>query len=506
MKIRKSLHVALLALTLLLMAQCRQAEVPANYTQSKALPRVFPDVTEITVPVNIAPITFELMQKADNVVTRYSFGDDDIVCGGYKAEPDIDDWKALAAKASGKAIKVEVFAENNNRWTRFKPFNIYVSSDSIDPYLSYRLIAPSYVTYEELTINQRCLENYDESVIYDNMLCSTEKDGQCINCHNYQDNNPQRVQFHARQHHGGTIIAYDGKITKVNMKNDSLLSAGVYPAWHPTLKLIAYSTNKTGQSFHTRDLNKVEVLDDASDLIVYDIDHNTVVPVETDSTEFEVFPCWSPDGKYLYYCSAHFVYKNKNMDHQSESVMRAKEIKYNIYRLPFNMQTRSFGKRELVVDAAGIGKSATLPRISPDGRYLLYGLGGWGCFHIWHRDADLWITDLKTLRSWPLTKANSDKAESYHEWSSNGRWIVFSSRRDDGNYTRPYIAHINKNGQADKAFELPTADPDYHRQLLKSYNVPVFIKGKVTIDPRKFADALKNDSVPPVKFKHHLDK
>lgn len=483
-----------------LLSACNRAEVPSQYSDSGKLPKIYPDYVDVTVPVNIAPLSLELRQQADDAVTRYSFGSNEIVCGGIKAMPGIDEWKQLAAKAAGNDIKVEVFAQQAGKWTRFKPFVIHVSPDSIDPYISYRLIAPSYVTYEDLTISQRNLETYDESVIYSNMLLSTERDGQCINCHNYQAYNPQRMQFHARQNHGGTVVAYDGKVKKVNMKNDSILSAGVYPAWHPWLKLIAYSTNKTMQSFHTRDINKIEVLDSQSDLIVYDIDKNEVTNIENDSTEFECYPAWAPDGKWLYYVSAHFEFRD-TIPHETESIMRSSEIKYSIYRKPFNPETLQFGPRELVYDAAALGKSATLPRISPDGKYLLFSMGGWGCFHIWHRDADLYMMRLADSKVWNLQKANSPHAESFHNWSSNGKWIIFSSRRTDGVYTRLFFAHVDADGNASKAFELPQADPDYHRQFLKSYNIPEFMKGPVTIKPQDFADVLKNDNVEPVKYR-----
>ncbi len=495
------LHTALglLLLLSLCLTGCSRVEVPAQYSETPKLPAVYPDYTNVTVPVNIAPLTMELTTPAEDVVTRYSYGSKEIVCGGQKAQPDLDEWKDLATAAKGHDIRVDVYAQRQGQWTHYKPFAITVSPDSIDPYISYRLIAPSYVTYEELTINQRCLENYDESVIYNNMLAANDSDGQCINCHNVQNYNPDRYQFHARQKHGGTVIEYDGKMQKVNMKNDSILSAGVYPAWHPTLKLLAYSTDQTMQSFHTRDIDKVEVLDAQSDLILYDPDKNEVSTILSDSTEFEVFPCWSPDGKYLYYSSAHFEYRD-TVPHGTEAIARAKEIKYSVYRLPFDEKTRTFGPREMVFDAAGMGKSATFPRVSPDGRFLLYSLGGWGCFHVWHRDADLWMTDLKTLRSYPLTAANSDQAESYHEWSSNGRWIIFSSRRDDGVYTRPYIAHIDKNGQPSKAFELPQEDPDFYHQFMKSYNATIFMRGPVKTTPQGIYDVLKNDDVTPVTY------
>ncbi len=479
-------------------------QIPEKFWESDKLPNIYPDYTNVTVPINIAPLTFQIDGKADDVVVRMTSGNEEIVCGGYQIQPDADDWQRLAETAKGNAIKVEVYAELNNSWTRFKPFNIYVSPDSIDPYISYRLIPPSYVTYEELTINQRCLENYDENVIYNNLLCSEGAEGQCINCHNYQQYNPERMQFHARQNMGGTIIAYDGTIKKIGMQGDSILSAGVYPTWHPWLKLIVYSTNKTGQIFHSVNPNKIEVFDSESDLIAYDVEKNEVTNIENAPDEMECFPFWAPDGKTLYYCSAHFEYHD-TIEKGAEFTTRTQEAKYNLYKKSFNPETLQFGPRELVFDADSMDMSATLPRISPDGRFLMFTLAKYGVFHIWHHDADLWLLDLQTGEKRNMKEINSPDTESYHSWSSNGRWVVFSSRRYDSNYTRPFIAHIDNNGNATKPFELPCANPDYHRQLLKSYNVPEFMRGPVTIKPQQFADVLKQEA-EPVKYVNRLSR
>lgn len=487
--------------SLLLLAACQEAKVPANYAESGKVANIYPDYRDVTVPINMAPLHFQLMEDADEVVTRFTAGSVQLVCEGAKVRPVIDDWRTLAEMAKGGKIGVEMFVRKGEKWLHHEPFSIYVSPDSIDPWLSYRLISPSYVTYEELTICQRCLEDFDERVIYDNMLCSTEKDGQCINCHNYQNGNPQRMQLHARQNLGGTIINYDGKMVKTNLKTDSTLSAGVYPSWHPRLPLIAYSTNNTMQVFHTRDLNKIEVLDSQSDLILYDLERGEVSTVENDPNEFEVFPFWSPDGKWLYYSSAHFELRD-TMSAEAQSIKRYKEIKYNIYRKAFDEQRLTFGPRELVFNADSLGLSATLPRISPDGRWLLLSVGEWGCFHIWHRDADLWLMDLATDSIRPFKEVNSLSTEAYHTWSRSGRWIVFSSRRYDGDFTRPFFAHVDANGHASKPFELPCDDPDYHRQLLKSYNLPELMTGPVTVTPQQFADVIKQSAVQ-AKFVRH---
>ena len=106
----------------------------------------------------------------------------------------------------------------------------------------------------------------------------------------------------------------------------------------------------------------------------------------------------------------------------------------------------------------------------------------------------------------PLSEINSDNVESYHSWSHSGRWVIFSSRRTDGVYTRPFIAHFDSNGRGTKPFELPCADPDYHRQFMKSYNIPEFMLGPVTTTPQQIADVLKNDDIPPVKYVQKLSK
>ena len=128
-----------------------------------------------------------------------------------------------------------------------------------------------------------------------------------------------------------------------------------------------------------------------------------------------------------------------------------------------------------------------------------------GVFHIWHHDADLWMLDLQTGQSRAVSEINSPDTESYHSWSSNGKWVVFSSRRDDGTYTRPFFAHVDRDGHFAKPFELPCAYPNFHREFMKCYNIPEFMRGPVTIKPQTFADVFKGDGVP-VKYVRQLSK
>lgn len=480
---------------LLLFVSCGQPQVPSNASSLGSRPVIYPDYTDVTIPCNIAPLTFKIEETADEFVTRLSAGDNCLVLGGKEVAPAVDEWHALLSAAIGGKISVEVFAHADGSWKAYDDFAFFVSVDSIDPYISYRLIQPSYVSYEMLMIVQRRLSDFEEKTIYNNMLGSTENKASCINCHAYKNYRTDNMQFHVRQHNGGTVFVHDGKPVKVDMKTDSTLSAGVYPAFNPVYDVVAYSVNKTGQIFHTRNSNKVEVQDVASDVIIYNPVKRVVANVSNSPDDLEVFPWWSPDGRSLYYGSAHFVVQDTANTMMKEEIIRYREIKYDILRRSWNPDTYEFGVADTVFAASALGKSATFPRISPDGRYLLFALGEYGCFHVWHKDANLYLLDLNDGRYWSLDEANSPDAESYHSWSSNSRWILFSSRRDDANYTRLYIAHIDENGKASKAFVLPQSSADFYTMFDRSYNVPEFMIEPVRFTPQEFAEIVRSQPV-----------
>ena len=110
--------------------------------------------------------------------------------------------------------------------------------------------------------------------------------------------------------------------------------------------------------------------------------------------------------------------------------------------------------------------------------------------------------DLETGETRPMDEVNSPDTDSYHDWSSNSRWFVFSSRRDDGLFTRLYIAHIDENGRAGKPFMLPQRDPkDYYDGLFRSYNVPEFVTGPVSLDKRSAQKVINSPERVPFGFR-----
>jgi hypothetical protein len=76
-----------------LLTSC-EPKLPTDYVEKDVLPNIYPDYVNVTIPVNIAPLTFQLDDEADEMVARYKAGDVEIVCAD-KMQPDPDEWREL---------------------------------------------------------------------------------------------------------------------------------------------------------------------------------------------------------------------------------------------------------------------------------------------------------------------------------------------------------------------------------------------------------------------------
>lgn len=490
----------ILAVALLLTSCVSHPDVPSSSKEVHQLPAIYPDYCDVTVPCNIAPLNFMLpTEEYTACVARLTTpdGTQQTYGKGVKVQIPLSEWQDMLSTAKGKSLKVEVWGKQGEEWAAFNPFEIHVAEEPIDEYVSYRLVDPTYVAWSYMSIAQRNITSFDESEIFNNEVTSNDRaKGQCINCHSYQNYKTDNMLFHVRLSNAATVLVNDGAVSRVNLKRDYTISSGVYPAWHPTEKLIAFSTNRTRQAFYTSHPDKIEVYDEASDLILYDVAKDFVHVIADDPELLEVYPTWSPDGQYLYYCkSAPLPEEMRGGDIRTTY----EKIQYNLYRRSFEVATRSFGEEELVYDAASKNKSATLPRISPDGHYMLFPEGQYGCFHTRHGDADVIgvsLNDQFPIEPDPeaenspyldLTNFNSEGfADTYPSWSSNGHWIMCSSRRGDGNYSRLYFSYFH-NGKVEKAFMLPQEDPEHNLYRLKCYNRPEFMVEPVKISIREFS-------------------
>ena len=270
----------------------------------------------------------------------------------------------------------------------------------------------------------------------------------------------------------------------------------VYPYWHPGGRYCAFSTNKTSQMFHAAGKKRIEVYDSSSDVFVYDTETHSILK-DTLTMKLlwaENTPAFSPDGKWLYYTTAQRQIYPTDYDME----------RYSLCRIRFDAQTGRLGTEvDTLINTSQTGKSVTWPRPSYDGRYIMYTQTDYGYFSVWHPEADLWMLDLQTGETRPVDEVNSPCSESLHNWSTNSRWFLFTSRRDDGLYTRVYFSCIGVDGKATKPFMLPQRNPkDYYRKLLYSYNTPDFTMRRVDTNAQLTSRRIISDQRVTTILKH----
>lgn len=443
----------------------------------------------VVIPPNIAPLNF-FLKAEDYEAVVLTHGSMKVTAFKEKGTciPEMNAWKSLLAAAQGEDITVQHCVQTENGWAAYSEFTISVACDSIDPYLAYRLIPPGYEGWNEMGIYQRNLETFEEKAI----ITNRQTNHNCMNCHSFCMQDPSKMLLHMREKHAGTLLTEAENIIKLDTKTEQTLSALVYPHWHPNGKFIACSVNDIKQLFHTHHPNRIEVMDWDSYVVVYDIENNELLTTLSLSNKenMETFPAFSPDGKKLYFCTS----RKRTMPDDYD------KVRYHLCCIDFNAEHRAFGKQVDTLYQADIHrKSVSFPRVSPNGRFLLMTLSDYGNFSIWHQEADLWMIDLQKKELKKMEKWNSQSVESYHSWSSNSHWVVFSSRREDGLYTRPYIAYIDRNGNIYKPFVLPQREGNFYQRSMYSYNIPELLKGEVKTDNRLLVRKVLNDETLKVK-------
>jgi Flp pilus assembly protein TadD len=175
---------------------------------------------------------------------------------------------------------------------------------------------------------------------------------------------------------------------------------------------------------------------------------------------------WSPDGKYLVFsrATAREPYPAGVPKALFANDPNETQIQYDLYRIPFN-EGRG-GKAEPVEGAGSNGMSNNFPKVSPDGKWIVFVQNKNGL--LMRPDSKLYIVPFKGGKARQLN-ANQTRMNSWHTWAPNGHWLAFSTK-GRGPYTQLMLTHIDENGN-----DTPAVIVDDTTAANRAVNIPEFI-------------------------------
>jgi tetratricopeptide (TPR) repeat protein len=175
---------------------------------------------------------------------------------------------------------------------------------------------------------------------------------------------------------------------------------------------------------------------------------------------------WSPDGKYIVFARAEakepYPPDGRMADYANDP--KEVQIQYDLYRVPFN--NGKGGEPEPIAGASANGMSNTFPKVSPDGRWIVFVqcLNG----QLMRPDSQLYILPAQGGAARRM-RANMAPMNSWHSFSPNGRWLVFSSKRRSP-YTQMYLTHIDEAGNDSPAILIENSTA-----ANRAVNLPEFV-------------------------------
>lgn len=393
--------------------------------------------------------------------------------------PD-DAWQALREESSGRRGWIQVkgvqreTAEATGEIQASPRVDFRISSWPADDAIVYRMVIPPFNKRKTPHTYSRDLRSFEVRPFL------MSRNQYCFNCHTFSSKGGDRGRLSIQARYmmpGAALPVYLGiydideqRGWKVKLPFDIQMST--FMSWSPDGRHLAFSANQQLVTFSPTVYETQYAGEPTSDLAIYDAVDNVsyLLPGARNPDRLEVLPRWSMDGSVLVYCSA-------------PAGLHPAQTQYELYQIPF--ADGRGGEARPVPGGSGNGRSSFYPRFSPDGKWLSFCQADGGI--LIKPSSDIYLLPADLQGEARRLESNVDfAADSWHSWSSNGHWLVFASKRDDGVFARLYLTEIDDEGNAAPAIRLPL------REIPPgSFNIPEFLAQAPHIDEADLFDAVR---------------
>ena len=186
-------------------------------------------------------------------------------------------------------------------------------------------------------------------------------------------------------------------------------------------------------------------------LVVYDRQTKTfaALPGADDPHYVQTNAAWSPDGRELVFARTE-AYRAERLEQKNAAIVDERDVpeftverrpfRYDLYKIPFD--GGNGGTPQPLEGASANGMSNYFPKYSPDGKWIVFCKAK--SYMLLQLDSELYIVPATGGTARRL-RYNTARMNSWHSWSSNSRWLVFSSKVNTP-YTQLFVTHIDENG------------------------------------------------------------
>ncbi len=405
--------------------------------------------------------------------------------------PSTEAWEAIKSRSRDGHAKVTILGVNDHRPREVLSVAVVTlgtSQDNVGAPLLYREVHLPFI--EAVTDPARHIRWRFGTVDSSHPPVILEGLPNCANCHSFSaDGSTMAMDVDYASDKGSYVIApvaeemvFDRPkiITWSSYRpEDKQPTFGLLPQISPDGKYCICSVKDRSVFVDRPDLAYSQLFFPIQGILVYyDIEKRAfhALPGADDPECVQANPAWSPDGKYIVFARQKAYHLRSlrrpdatliDADEAKEFLEEGKVFKYDLFRIPFNGGRG--GQAEPLAGASHNGLSNYFPKYSPDGKWIVFCQAR--SFMLLQPDSQLHIIPAEGGEARRL-ECNTSEMNSWHSWSPNSRWLVFSSKALSA-YTQLWLTHIDDQGRS-----TPPVLLEHFTAPDKAANIPEFCNNR----------------------------